>query len=532
MGDGNHLQLLHGREHGGIPKAFHHCADGTGAAFEACTLDFIPYRDGAYYIFDKEGEVFLGKFFVSDFENAEPDPAFEEMEFSGAAVELDWNWEEEKSILSAAKERKVYAVCHNWRRAVSFFKIPELAEYAKNIMLFSDPAEFQAYFHQNTAVYLPKIVQGGAWAQELSQIINQEHAYRLTPEGRNTDNVLLTIGIPTHDRGKLLLKGLEHLRQMSYDAEIEIAISKNGTHYYQEEYKSVEQIPDARIHYIGYDKEITMAKNWHNVVEMAKGKFVLLVSDEDNVIIPALEHYLKFLSSHENLGLVRSRTVVQYFGLDQDLYCPKGKSAFLGGFLMQNYLSGVIYNRSLFLESNLLEWSEKYRENPFYAAYPHMWWQVLLSFKGDYAVDALYLIQEGESILAEETLRYREDNAIEGGLADGGMDREYPDVPVPSTYENRLLQFQGGIELIKDYFAENDELKIEAWFALLTKTLYLMKMVRNSFGYKREEYSEWIGKTLSESILALNQLGIEPEAQKQLTKSMLDWVTKNIEQFS
>lgn len=53
---------------------------------------------------------------------------------------------------------------------------------------------------------------------------------------------MLTIGIPTHDRGNLLLKRLDNLLQMPYDAEIEITISKNGTHYYQEEYKSIEKL--------------------------------------------------------------------------------------------------------------------------------------------------------------------------------------------------------------------------------------------------------------------------------------------------
>lgn len=496
-------------------KAFHHCANGTGAAFEACTLDFIPYRDGAYYIFDKEGEVFLGKFFVSDFENAEPDPAFEEMEFSGAAVELDWNWEEETSILSAAKERKVYAVCHNWRRAISFFRVPELAEYAKNIMLFSEPAEFQAYFHQNTAVYLPKIVQGGAWAQELSQIINQEHAYRMTPEGRNTDNVLLTIGIPTHDRGNLLLARIYNLCKMPYDSEIEIAISKHGFHYYQNEYKAASEIEDARINYVGTNEELMMPENWRNVVNIANGKFVLVVSDEDDVLLDSLEYYLKYLDNHSGLGAIRTRTIVQYQSLDKAQYYQKGEEAFLGGFLNQNYLSGIIYNKKIFDSAGLEIWDQKYKDNSFYYLYPHMWWHVALSFLGDYAIDNHYLIVEGDSVWKEETAKYEQD-----GLEDShGATKEKPDIiDIVSSFKARLEQFKGAVLLINDCEKFDAKLKAKAYEMLIDKTLYLMIMVHDY--YSKTELLSWIERFVDEVIISVKTLQIDPEREKTVLKNM------------
>lgn len=487
-------------------------------SFEECILDFIPYRDGEYYIFDKEMRVFRGKFSFDAWKETKRHELLEDMEYSAAVVELEWNWNRERSILVSAKERKVYIICSDIKRGVSFCKIPELADYIKNLKIFSSRCELQEYFHDNTSIYLPKIIVG---SEELVQIINQEHEYRITEEGRNTQNILLTIGIPTHDRGNLLLQRLENLQKMPYDAEVEIVISKNGTHYFQEEYKSVESIKDSRINYKGYNKEITMSENWYNVIKNAKGKYVLIVSDEDDVILEALEHYLKYLSTHEDLGVLRSRTTVQYKGWDKSQYFKKGKEAFLAGFLLQNYLSGLICNRQLLMECNIEHWNKLYNNNGFYRLYPHMWWQALMSFKGDYATDNVYLICEGDSVLQQEALRYRADNVQESGLAEGSIDWEYPNIPVPSTYKARLEQFRGCVILIKSFFVPDDELKPIALLQLINKTLYLMEIVRDI--YKTNEFPLWVEKLVNETIQAMEELQLNPDWQKVVLENLISY---------
>lgn len=220
--------------------------------------------------------------------------------------------------------------------------------------------------------------------------------------------------------------------------------------------------------------------------------------------------------------------MLQRANIIKDLYYKKGESAFSGGFMWDNYISGMIYNRKFFLEANIAYWDENYAENTFYKPYPHLWWQVLLAFKGDYARNSKLLILEGESMLSEEGEKYRRDNVKEAGLADGMTDDEYADLPVPSTYENRLKQFQGGIELVNEFFGVNEKLKIEAWRTLLNKTLYLIDMVYEAFDYKPEEYPDWLGNTLSEAVLALGRLNINPQIQRNLSQSMLDYVKNKI----
>lgn len=508
-------------------NAFAQAAGGSDWSYEACTLDFIPLREGEYYIFDRELMAFRGLFSMHELEETTPDTEFREMAFSGAAIVMDWNWKEEQSTLIAAKDRKVYAICSDLNRASSFFKIPELKDYWKNVRLFADVGQFQDYFHQHTAEYLPHILCGKESSlSTVAAVLKEEHEYRLTPEGRNTDHILLTIGIPTHDRGNLLLKRLENLQNFPYDAEIEFAISKHGTHFYQDDYKKVNQINDARIHYIGYDEELAMPENWRNVVKIAHGKFVMLVSDEDDVIVDAIEHYLRFLNDHPQLGVVRPRTRVQYQSLTQDIYCKKGKDAFLGGFLQQNYLSGVIYNKKTFELANLDFWDRNYGKNAFYYLYPHMWWQVILSFEADYAFDSKILISEGESVWKEETKKYCEEDDIEDAKAHGRSDDSSEIIGIVSTYEARISQFCGCVELIKVFSQFDEELRSEALNMLIEKTLYLMEMVLFNYHYKVENFPESVIQLVNEAQVAIDELSIGTEYKRLLLQKIKMLVQK------
>lgn len=486
-------------------KTFRLFAEKSEDIYEECMLDFIPYRDGEYYIFDKKLGIFRGVFSVPDLKRTDLQPVFQEMEFSGAVLELDWNWNKEKPVLAAAGNRKIYAICHDRKRCMSFFKIPELAGYIDNIRLFSDVLEFQDYFHQNTSAYLPRILLGNKdIVEKLDKIIDQEHQYRLTPEGRNIENILLTIGIPTCNRGNLLLKRLENLRKMFYDSEIEIVVSKNGTEYYQSEYEEASRIPDARINYYGYDRTLKIVENWHHVVEMAHGKYVLFVSDEDDVVTEALEHYLRVLKDNSDASLVRARTVFQNSNLERE-YAKKGIEALKLMFLTQNYLSGLIIRKKDFIEENLLN-LEEYEDNVFYKTYPHEWWCALLTRKGDAMTDSVTLISEGDSVLKEETKAARETGTLkeDQGIVEGA------NIPVYATYQARLEQFRGCVDFIHIMLRENTENVMVGLEKAICKTTYLLLLARG-YKYKCESYESMVGKFCKMAMGAIDEFPLEDE---------------------
>lgn len=56
-------------------------AKGIKVNYEDCKIDFVPYKDGQYYMFDKEIQQFIGIFSIDDFMQTEPDPLLKQKNF-------------------------------------------------------------------------------------------------------------------------------------------------------------------------------------------------------------------------------------------------------------------------------------------------------------------------------------------------------------------------------------------------------------------------------------------------------------------
>ncbi len=486
-------------------------------SYEECTLDFVPYKEGEYYIYDKLVKKFLGIVSVPEIEQEEE----QKRKFDDIVVEFGWDWREYKAALKWTERNNVYAICHDRNRAVSFCKIPEMETYFSKIMAFADRENYQNYFHTNTGAYLPRIFLGNKEDQlELVRIWEKEHAYRLTPQGRNTDNIVLSIGIPTHDRGNLALQKVIDLLGMCYDAEIEIMVSKNGTTLYQEEYRKLGEISDARLSYVDHNKELTAEISWIKTVELSKGRFVLLVSDEDNVIIEALDHYLAVLSQNPELVFVRAKTALQYRFIETK-ECKKGLEAFSEVFLHNNYLSGAIMRRKVFEQLPFEKLRETSAENPYYISYTHEWWFTLMSFEGDCRLDGECLILEGDSVREKQGEQYKEcgeDDLSNGYDTEGGLH-------VYATYESRLKQFKGYIEFIH-YIEDKGGIELARMGVALAicKTLALIKLAYFGFDYKRNEIVGVLDQYSRLCIAAVDEFPFSMAQKEELLQMMLDQI--------
>ena len=237
-------------------------------------------------------------------------------------------------------------------------------------------------------------------------------------------------------------------------------------------------------------------------------------------MIEELEHNLNLLFHNEGIGMVCAKTKFQYAHIEQKRYYKKGVDALEEGFLTNNYLSGQIYNRQFFLEQNIVEWNFKYRNNKFYYLYPHMWWQVLLCLKGDLAIDDICLINEGTSCWKEETKKYAMEKDIED--AHGSAEENENIIGIVSTYESRMEQFCGLIEMIKDFKEFDKEIKVETLIMAVDKNVYLMTMVCNAFGYKKEELDLWIEKLFDKAIDTIEELNLDKELRKNALKRLLN----------
>lgn len=497
-------------------KKSYACWDaGERVEYKECTLDFIPYRDGEYYIYDKELAIFRGVFSVRELQEEEPNIAFKNMEFSAAALVIDWDWRDAKSILTTACERKIYIISSDVKRCLSFWKIPELREYLGNIMLFSDYEEFQHYFHENSSVYLPRVFYGNEdQHRQLLRIRNEEHQYRLTPQGRSTENVLLTIAIPTANRGNLLLKQIKNLLTMPYDAEIEIAVTKNGTRFYEEEYEQVSKMQeqDARLKYYDHRKELRCVLNWHYAVEMSSGKYVMVMSDEDHLFIDMLEYYLKLLTTHSDLAMVRPRSTQQYLNIDKIEFGKKGWDAFEIVFLRQSHFPGLIVRRSYFIEADLLKF-ESYIDNLYYRDYPHEWWCIMLSQKGDCMKVPVILCDDSHPVDHEKEIKML-------GL---------PSVQQWKPYEARIGQFLGIIDFLKTVMKIDDKARYKRLLYLaMNKTVHLFEITKKT-GYNSDNYEGMLKRFMEISIGVIDESFLDADQKISLLYSLNNLCLNSIE---
>lgn len=460
--------------------------------YDECMLDFIPYRDGEYFIFDKEKHIFRGVFSVPALYGTKADSVYEVIEHSAVVLALDWDFRLETGILTKAKERKLYIVCQDAKRCISFWKIPELKEYLRGITVFFNYHEYQDYFHKNTSVYLPRITRGNEEASKiLGKICEEEHQYRLTPEGRNTENVLLTIAIPTANRGNLLLQRLDNLLSMPYDAEIEIAVSKNCTEKYEEEYRQVSMIADARLHYYDHRKDLQRYQSFHYAVEMSCGKYVLMVSDEDDVIVGALEHYLKVLESFPEVSVARVKSN-NYWDITNRKYRKKGLEALELMFLCQSNISGLMIRRKDFTEDHFLKRPEEVlADNIFFLYYPHECWCAALCYKGDALYEPVALISEGKSVNKDQFF------------------------PAYASYEERLKQLDGMIDFVYFYMEKDIESAKTGLSKIIGKIAYLLEMAR-VLGYDRDNYLNMTDKFAAICIQAIERFSFNNDQKVQL----------------
>lgn len=106
--------------------------------------------------------------------------------------------------------------------------------------------------------------------------------------------------------------------------------------------------------------------------------------------------------------------------------------------------------------------------------------------------------------------------------AHGSAEENENIIGIVSTYESRMEQFCGLIEMIKDFKEFDKEIKVETLIMAVDKNVYLMTMVCNAFGYKKEELDLWIEKLFDKAIDTIEELNLDKELRKNALKRLLN----------
>lgn len=470
------------------------CEDGESLLkeypFETLPLDFVPTLKDTYYIFDKSKHKFINKYTMIEYENTSYlEYKYSEDEFSDIVIYEQWNYENIRKYLRAFSNRKIYLVSDNLPQLLSFLKFSDLyTGELKNVRLFSSLEDFKKFFETNNSIYIPFNVlsEDTAKKEELQSVISQLHQRRITKDYRDESNILLTICIPSYNRGHRALENIKELLKLKYDAEIEFLVSNNGSVRNIEGYKQIQSTNDARISYYEFEISQGFSGNICNVIKKAKGKFILLISDEDMVINSKLPYYMRKLKNSKKISIFATKTIQTPYR--ENSHFKKGSEAILNFMLTNNYISGIIYNNEMIKKNNLVSWLEQKQtenNNHAFSLYPHEFLDIALANFGDIIIDETNLVSQGKSEQTEISVDNQNTNAINAKL----------NIPSYSLYESRIQEMNGWCKLTKEIASKDNQLIRNMFSKICNKIYFLVYIVQKQYisgGYNWNEICDLI----------------------------------------
>lgn len=440
--------------------------------YNELTLDFIPVSEDKYFIFDKNLNQFEGIIDFSENGMYSYKTKYFNDEFSNIIIASNWNINGIHDYILSAKDRQIYYLSDNPLKSISFLKLPNIFDkYINNLIFVESLNVLQSYFHTDTSLYLPRLVYANHQfvSDKINKLLEEEHNYRLTPEGRNTSNILLSISIPSYNRGHRALKNILNSLKLPFDAEIEFVLTNNCSDKNTEGYEEIASINDSRINYFKFPENPGKNNNFCQAIHMSNGKFSCLLSDEDLINLSSVTHYLSILKNNPNLSFLKGRGVGYYKDNSGETYL-KGKDALLHSFLTTNYISGLIFKTHLFHKLKLYSWTaERMTTNYAVRSYAHTCWTVFYSMHGDYIEDTIPLFSEG----------FAENDAP---LIDVIQESSATKVLIYGTVEKRINQHNGFIDVLNQVSNFFDKITLmEAYKILCRKTFFLVSLVKSQY---------------------------------------------------
>jgi glycosyltransferase involved in cell wall biosynthesis len=116
---------------------------------------------------------------------------------------------------------------------------------------------------------------------------------------------LVSICIPTRNRGASLAACLESIRQQDYEP-LEMLISDNGSTDATQAIAEAAAGGDARIRYLRHERNIGLHANHNACLDMARGEFVCFFHDHDERDPRLISEYVAWLQAHPEAGVVCS----------------------------------------------------------------------------------------------------------------------------------------------------------------------------------------------------------------------------------
>ncbi|MCM3701075.1 glycosyltransferase [Paenibacillus macerans] len=425
-----------------------------------------------YYLYHKKQKLIQEKITLYNYQQLHSLPTSDA--FADYLLLEDWNWSNVLTYTNAVKKKnkKTYVIIKDIEKFFSCLQGALLNDATiSNVLIFDNLNRFSEHLSYSN-LFLPRnIINLSDKGSTPQHILGEIHNNRILKENRKGDRVLLSICIPSYNRGKRAYENIIHLLQSNYDEEIEIILSNNGTQNETKAYyDKIKEIGDGRLKYFAFEENQGFANNCCKVCELASGEFILLLSDEDLINFNNLHFIMnKLYASKDTVSVMRTSSTSQY--KLSNLVAAPGKEALLNFMLSSNYMSGLIFNNKLLKKYKGIEYIKEKLNNSVCFWYPHMFWELLLCQYGNVESTDLILVNEGSAEKTEFDSLNINDEVV---------------MPYYATIEGRLEQHEGFTRIFSDLeiCSQDPGLHREMYLRLCVKTLFLTTISINAY-YKR-----------------------------------------------
>lgn len=486
-------------------------ADGLiDVEYEAAQLDFIPVSDQKFYIWYKEEQRFVGNIDL----NVEAQIEDRQRDFQSLLIAQTCDIREMIPFLLNKQYNTVYIVLNkNKEIFASFLKLPKIREYfLENAIIFENTKIMQLFFEEYSEFYIPRSIIAKD-SQEYVTFFKDLHKRRLLKK-REKNNVFLTIGIPSYNRGKILLENVKQLLNLEYDAEIEIVVSNNGSKIEADYYDQISKINDSRLVYTSFEANQGYASNVLNVMTHASGHFLVMCSDEDFLVLDKLSGFIQFL--FENLQMAMSYTGGYGSNFENgtiQMY-PAGIQA-IECAVNSNYLTGLVFNNSIISKYKIIEKVQQNRGNLFVEYYVHSVIATIIAQYGDVWKNPICLWES----------KYEKQSEEDGSKS----------LLSYMKYESRVEQMESAIKFMLNELKLNLEEQIQVVLERIVKTYYLLYLAYLYYWEESSKLKKW-DNVCTELFIEAEQIIdkiVKGEDNKKIKKIVKDYfimyLTKIIE---
>ncbi len=449
-------------------KYRNHIYKGMPCDFEQLPYRLIPVETNVYYLWDWNQRKISGKTIWQ-----KDDDGIETLDTYDTILYLDtWDF---FTPISVKRKNPDKLICFRSQSNTVFcyFMFPEFENiFGDNWYVFNNQNEIETFFHTNRTKSLPWEIVGAENAvKEQEEWIQKEHLFRCSEEGRSDDHVMLTIGIPSYNRGHRALENIRHLQKLPYDFEVEFLVVNNCSIENTEGYDEIEKLQeqDRRISYYRFPD--TPGGHWsgYEAINRAKGKFCCLLSDEDSILLENVSKYLSLIQKYGSiLGFICSAGSIYYSGIDKSAILEKGGPAFQLLFWRLNYISGLIFNTSVWHEMGLYsQLVSQGQKNYFVAAY-------------GYNVGVLYICLEKNVGLCKDQL-FTEGKAEQNGA--GAKTKDGKKILTYATLSKRLEQLEGALQVLNNCISRLSAERIKhVYVSICHQIFFLLNLYRRIDG--------------------------------------------------